>query len=37
VSKDFPPQELAWRVFAFSMLGIAGWIAAAFTFVVLAG
>ena len=36
MSKEYAPQVLAWRVFALSMLGIVGWIIAAFYFVILA-
>ena len=36
MSKEYAPQVLAWRVFAFSMAGIVAWIVAAFYFVILA-
>jgi hypothetical protein len=36
MSKEYAPQALAWRVFAFSMAGIVAWILSAFFFVILA-
>ena len=35
--KAFSSEELATRIFRYSVLGIAAWIAASFYFVILAG
>jgi hypothetical protein len=35
VGKSFPPDELAWRTFVISMVGVVAWIVAAFVFIIL--
>ena len=35
MAKEFPPDVLAFRLFAMSAVGILAWVAAAFYFVIL--
>jgi hypothetical protein len=35
MAKEFPPDEMAFRLFAMSTAGILAWVAAAFYFVIL--
>ena len=36
MAKTYTAEQLAWRVFSVSMLGVVAWVAAAFYFVILA-
>lgn len=33
MGKTYPPDELAWRTFVVSMVGVIAWIAAVFLFI----
>jgi hypothetical protein len=35
MAKEYPPDEMAFRLFAMSAAGILAWVAAAFYFVIL--
>jgi uncharacterized membrane protein len=35
MAKEYPPDEMAFRLFAISVVGILAWVGAAFYFVIL--